>query len=151
MGGVPDDPAFLQALTSAGWSPSRKVAYGKAVEHWVRHGHEPSTAAQEFVGQFDGITFWYPQSPNVGGVTSCDLDAVAATSAIYDVVVRGYESRVGERLCPVGFASSRNAILLVGVSGCVYGGFDRNLVVHGHDYLKALSRIYKRIAGSRVP
>src|SRR5262249_42342959 len=120
MSGAPSDDAdFIDTLTRSGWFRSRQVDTSGAEAVWREHGHEPHRAALGFVANVAGISFRYPRGRLDPGEHTCVLNAADATSAIYDSVVRDYEVRVAEPLCPVGFAASKNLILMMAPSGRV--------------------------------
>jgi hypothetical protein len=136
---------LIEILGGAGWFDGRHVSVEAALSAWRADGHTPSYAAIDFVAEFNGLSFAYPRSAAVGGMDNCSLDAIAATGAIFSSVVREYEGRTGETLCPVGQAASGHITLLVGNSGRVYGGYDRFLAAYGENGRTAIVAIYDRI------
>jgi hypothetical protein len=137
-------------LGASGWFEGRRVPVDSALSVWRGDGHVPTSAATDFVAEFDGLMFEYPRSVSVGGMDSCSLDAVAATAAIFPSVVREYEDRVGETLCPVGETASAHVTLMVGSSGRIYGGYDRFLAVYGDDGRHAVVSIFDRVKPLQV-
>lgn len=141
---------LVEILEDSGWFNGRHISVEAAILAWRAGGHTPTVAAIDFVAEFDGISFAYPRSVSVGGMDNCSLDAIAATRAIFSSVVREYEVRVSETLCPVGRAASAHITLLVGNSGRVYGGYDRFLAVYGEDGHDAIIAIYDRTRPLKV-
>lgn len=131
-------------LGASGWFEGRRVSVDSALSAWRGDGHVPTSSATDFVAEFDGLAFEYPRNVSLGGMDSCSLDAVAATAAIFPSVVREYEDRVGETLCPVGRTASAHVTLMVGRSGRIYGGYDRFLAVYGDDARHAVVSIFDR-------
>jgi len=143
---------FVDAISAVGWSTDRRVDTGGAVTAWEERGHVSSDAALLFAANFDGIEFDYPRAhlPGTRPTDSCVLDAAKATRSISDVVVRSYESRVSETLCPVGIAGSGHLVLLVAPSGRTYGGYDNFLARYGESGFEALCAIFVGKKGDRV-
>jgi len=140
----PRDERLVEIFKSSGWFDGRHVAVEPALSAWRANGHVPTPAASEFVAEFDGLSFKYPRRPLVGGEDNCLLDAVAAVEGVFSSVVREYEVRVGEILCPVGKAASAHIVLMVAKSGRVYGGYDQFLALYGIDGRDAIVNIFDR-------
>jgi hypothetical protein len=142
---------FVAVITALGWSADRRVDTSAAVAAWEARGHFPNEAALQFVASFDGIEFQYPRLhlPGTRPTDWCLLDASYATRSVADVIVRNYEARVSENLCPVGMASSGHLVLLMASTGNTYGGYDNFLALYGDSGLAALCNIYLGRKGMR--
>lgn len=151
MSTVVSDEQLAVLLAGSGWSPSRAVDVDAATTAWTNAGHVPSRAATEFVAEFDGITFKYPKHESIGGEQDCVLDAALSTRSVFPAVVRSYEERVGEALCPVGIAASQHLNLMVSTSGRVFGGYDSFLACYGVSGREAIWNIFHRVKGVPVP
>jgi hypothetical protein len=78
------------------------------------------------------------------------MDALRATRSIASSVVRNYERRVSETLCPIGIAASGHLILLIAPSGRTYGGYDNFLARYGDGGFDALCAILNGNKGARI-
>jgi hypothetical protein len=138
------------ALAAAGWSLERRVDTSAAMAAWTGLGCLSSDAALGFVANFDGLVVEYAQTvpAGTGRTDTCVLSAVEATRSVFEPVVRGYEERVGESLCPVGLAASGHLVLVMAPSGRVYGGYDKFLSRYGENGFEAVCRIVNRIKGA---
>ncbi|MFY1651158.1 SUKH-3 domain-containing protein [Solwaraspora sp. WMMB762] len=143
--------SFSEFLAGIGWTPGRQVGVGRIVSEWCDRGYVPSAAATDFVGGFDGISFEYLKHVVVGGFDECVLDAVRATGAVSPTRLHGYEGRVGQRLAPVGLAASNHVILMVAVSGQIFGAYDDFLALYGENGKVALWKIHHRVEVAHLP
>jgi hypothetical protein len=143
---------FEAAITTAGWSGDRRTSTEAAIEIWNERGHLPSDAALELVSNFNGIEFQYSRAhlPGTRPTDQCVMDVVMATRSIAAPVVRNYESRILEPLCPVGMAASGHLILLIAPSGRTYGGYDTFLARYGSGGFEALCAIFNGDKGAKI-
>ncbi|WP_326954013.1 SUKH-3 domain-containing protein [Amycolatopsis sp. NBC_01286] len=144
------DKQLAVIFSDSNWSPARVVDVEGVKVAWLRAGHVPSEAAIEFVAEFDRTTFRYPRHESIGGDQDCSLDAVEAVRSTFPIVIRSYEKRVGENLCPVGIAASRHLNLMLSSSGKMFGGYDSFLACYGGSGREAIWNIYNRVKGVPV-
>ncbi|MGN9805040.1 SUKH-3 domain-containing protein [Micromonospora sp. L32] len=140
-----------ELLTRSGWHPGRRVDVEDVLSVWRQGGYRASSAAVEFVQEFNGLELAYPRYFPEDGVDGLSLDAVSGTRGISQSLVREYEERVHEELCPVGRAASGHMTLVIGPSGKVYAGYDKYLAVFGENWREALSNIINRVQPPRIP
>ena len=150
MTGMVSDEQLADILAPAGWHPSRRVNIDEARGLWLQRGHTASEAAVNFASEFDGITFKYPRHKPADGEYQCSIDAILAARSIHPSVVRSYEERVHEPLCPVGLAASGHVVLMISPSGKIFGGYDAFLALYGETGREAIWNIFHRIKGAVV-
>jgi len=142
---------LVKLLAHSGWHPDRRVNVQDVLSIWRQRGYRASDAAIAFAQEFNGIELVYPRYFVEDGVDRCSLDAVTATRGINRSLVKEYEERVHEALCPIGRAASGHLTLVMGPSGKVYAGYDKYLALFGDNSRAALNNLIKRVQPTRIP
>ncbi len=132
--------AVYDALKEAGWFPGRNMedVVAEWIEQLVHKGHfEIFPAAWDVLLEFGGLEIGQEGPGEECARGSMELDPLLAICR--KDYFTWYSALVGERLFPLGFADSRNAILAIGESGRVFLIMERVWLI-GEDFDDALER-----------
>jgi hypothetical protein len=128
------------ALTSAGWTPGRRVPLDKWLEPLIAERYAPTPVALELLANLGGLVIHLPAAPPRNPY-SHDLvfDPIHYGSGERDRVEE-WEAALGVGLFPLGHVTQAYPLWVAG-SGAVYYGFEFGLYSLGGSFAEALDRL----------
>ncbi len=133
-------PAFNDAvrrvLTESGWSADRMFDSAHARSAHAARALTLHPAAERFVRSYGGLTL--PEQLRGPGPVLCPVEALACMS---DERIASTQAWLGESFAVLGFAGSRDKILLMSARGAVYAASEYVLVCYGTNLADLFERL----------
>jgi hypothetical protein len=134
-------PRTIRCLTSAGWTNGRSIDVTDITKELENDGFLLSEAAADFLSAFGGLRLSYPHFRDPTIPYYCSFDAVRAAKGVFHQRLLQWESRVGNRITPIGEADREYMTLLMTPNGSVYEAMDDSLLHLGDSGEEAIDAL----------
>ncbi|WP_433562097.1 SUKH-3 domain-containing protein [Nocardia sp. CA-151230] len=138
------NPITAQALTAAGWTPSRRVDITEWIERLEGEGFHVSPPAAAILESFGGLAIHPPEIASaLWPADPLFFDPIDVANGMFDRYA-DFESALGHRMTPLAANSSGTAFLLILDDGRVVSDSLQALCLLGNTFPQALDLLLRR-------
>ncbi|PBC69764.1 SUKH-3 immunity protein of toxin-antitoxin system [Streptomyces sp. TLI_235] len=120
-------PPVAECLRAAGWHDGRTCDVRATVDLLEGEGFQVNECALAFFAEFDGILLQFPNPKLPRMTVEYSFGGGMRIDLVSNRWVRHWGRFAGEDLTPVGTDQRGYGVLLAGISGAYYFGFDSSL------------------------
>lgn len=138
-------------LKKSGWNKNRRIDISSYEKDLLAEGYPINDKIRNFLISFGGLEVHHPHHRVQNEEDEFHLNPSVAIQTIYPERVEEYNHRTNNHLVVIGEASKGYLILMMGLDGKVYAGYDDFLLLLGFSGEDALETLCEGKSAPEIP